>query len=448
MAEELLSVGLDVGTTTTQFILSRLFVENTAGGFQIPQMQITERQLLAKSPVHFTPLLGSQQVDGQGVLSLLQDFYKTAGITPEQVDTGAAIITGETSRKENAAAVLQAVSHMAGDFVSATAGPMLESILAAKGAGAFGYCKDTGKRVLHMDIGGGTSNLALIENGELVQTGCMNVGGRLLKFDSTGAVTYVSPVLEGIPVQEPEAVACTLTQALEMAAGLRTSTGLLKQLWTKEAGAVWQIPEAPLVISFSGGVADCIDKPHPEREFGDLGVYLGREIRKSRLCDGEYRLGQETIRATVIGAGCHSASLSGSTVFVKNISLPCKGLPVAVCTRQEQESENLAKIILQKHRELDTPEQFVIYLPGYENPTYAQIKTLAERLAQANLPVYFLCLQADMGKAVGQALCLQLPHTPVLSMDGLTLSAGSFLDVGRQVGPAIPVVIKTLVFHP
>ncbi|MBO5867969.1 MAG: ethanolamine ammonia-lyase reactivating factor EutA [Oscillospiraceae bacterium] len=448
MAEELLSVGLDVGTTTTQFILSRLFVENTAGGFQIPQMQITERQLLAKSPVHFTPLLGSQQVDGQGVLSLLQDFYKTAGITPEQVDTGAAIITGETSRKENAAAVLQAVSHMAGDFVSATAGPMLESILAAKGAGAFGYSKDTGKRVLHMDIGGGTSNLALIENGELVQTGCMNVGGRLLKFDSTGAVTYVSPVLEGIPVQEPEAVACTLTQALEMAAGLRTSTGLLKQLWTKEAGAVWQIPEAPLVISFSGGVADCIDKPHPEREFGDLGVYLGREIRKSRLCDGEYRLGQETIRATVIGAGCHSASLSGSTVFVKNISLPCKGLPVAVCTRQEQESENLAKIILQKHRELDTPEQFVICLPGYENPTYAQIKTLAERLAQANLPVYFLCLQADMGKAVGQALCLQLPHTPILSMDGLTLSAGSFLDVGRQVGPAIPVVIKTLVFHP
>ena len=105
---------------------------------------------------------------------------------------------GETSRKENARAVLDALSDFAGEFVVATAGPDLESVLAAKGAGAVDYSQRTGKTVLHMDIGGGTSNLALIRDGKIERTGCLNVGGRLLKFDGGGTVTYVSPVLDGL----------------------------------------------------------------------------------------------------------------------------------------------------------------------------------------------------------------------------------------------------------
>ena len=198
MSESLLSVGLDVGTTSTQMVVSRLLVENRASGFAVPEMEITQRQILYRSPVYFTPLLEGKLVDGAQIRRIVEEEYRKAGITREQVDTGAIIITGETSRKENARTVLAALSELAGDFVVATAGPDLESVLAAKGAGAVEYSARTGKTVLHMDIGGGTSNLALIRDGKVVQTGCFNVGGRLVTFSETGAVTYLSPVLLGL----------------------------------------------------------------------------------------------------------------------------------------------------------------------------------------------------------------------------------------------------------
>ena len=158
----LLSVGLDVGTTSTQLVVSRLTVENRASSFAVPDMDITERNVLYKSPVYFTPLLDESHVDGAEIRAIVEKEYQNAGIRREDVDTGAIIITGETSRKENARAVLDSLSDYAGDFVVATAGPDLESVLAAKGAGAVELSHNTGRPVLHMDIGGGTSNLALI----------------------------------------------------------------------------------------------------------------------------------------------------------------------------------------------------------------------------------------------------------------------------------------------
>ena len=136
MADTLLSVGLDVGTTTTQMIVSRLRVENKATGFAVPELEIAEREILYKGAVHFTPLTGESLVDKEGLQALVDREYALAGIRREQVDTGAVIITGETSRKENARTALEALSQYAGDFVVATAGPDLESILAARGAGA------------------------------------------------------------------------------------------------------------------------------------------------------------------------------------------------------------------------------------------------------------------------------------------------------------------------
>ena len=264
MSDSLLSVGLDVGTTSTQLVVSRLTVENRASSFAVPDMDITERTVLYKSPVYFTPLLGENLVDGSAIREIVQKEYQNAGIHREDVDTGAIIITGETSRKENARAVLDALSDYAGDFVVATAGPDLESVLAAKGAGATELSRTTGKPVLHMDIGGGTSNLALIEDGKIVRTGCLNVGGRLIKFLKNGEITYVSPALSGIFERKPgEIVTITelyelaeiLTQALEMAAGLLEPTELMKQLLTRETERSWNPPNGEVVLSFSGGVA-------------------------------------------------------------------------------------------------------------------------------------------------------------------------------------------------
>ena len=229
MAESLLSLGLDVGTTSTQMVLSRLTVENKASPFAVPTLEIVDRKVIYRSRVHFTPLIRDTLVDGEALKELLRQEYRAAGIRPEQVDTGALIITGETSRKENAAAAARALAEFAGEFVVTTAGPDLESILAAKGAGAVELSMETSKPVLHMDIGGGTSNLALIRQGVVERTGCLNVGGRLIKLDKMGMLTYVSPELAGICSMKPgscpgegelEALAETLTQVLEMAAGL------------------------------------------------------------------------------------------------------------------------------------------------------------------------------------------------------------------------------------
>ena len=446
MSEKLLSVGLDVGTTSTQMILSELEIENRAGSFAVPEMSIENRRIRYKSPVHFTPLCGQDRVDADKLRQIVDREYENAGITKDQVDTGAIIITGETSRKENARAVLDVLSGYAGDFVVATAGPDLESVLAAKGAGAVEYSERTGKTVLHMDIGGGTANLALIEDGVICATGCLNVGGRLLKISPEGRLSYVSPVLDGVfqkkvgdrvEREEVQELAETLAQVLEMAAGLRERTELLDHLTTEGTAApVCGLARGDgndLVISFSGGVADCIEADRGWLAFGDMGPELGQAIRKSRLCRGAYILGAETIRATVIGAGCHSAQLSGSTVFYQNMEFPLKNLPVV------KRAEQLAQL----------DGAGVLALEGTASPGYRAVRELAEELAGAfgARPV-IAAVEQDMAKALGQALALKLGReAKILCIDRVRLDEGSYLDVGAPVGPAMPVVVKTLILN-
>ena len=449
MDKSLLSVGLDVGTTSTQLIFSELTIENRAGSFSVPEMAIADRKILYRSPVHFTPLLDESRVDGAALRQLITWEYDTAGISRNLVDTGAIIITGETSRKENAAAVLQELSGFAGDFVVATAGPDLESILAAKGAGAVARSEETGETLLHMDIGGGTSNLALIRAGEITATGCLNVGGRLIKYDENHRITYVSPVLEQLCPLSPgdtvtpeslEPIAETLAQILEMAAGYRPPTALLTGFTTP--GTTLIPPEASVTLSFSGGVADCIDTELPWDVFGDLGPILGRAIHRSKLCRIPYHLGKETIRATVIGAGCHSTHLSGSTIFHRNAPFPMKNLPVIHPPRQLPE---LAGFLRRELPKQDGPA--VIALPGPPSPGYAGIQALAASLAEAvpTGPV-LICLEQDSAKALGQNLALRLPaDRPILCIDRLRPPTGSYLDWGTPTGPALPVVIKTLI---
>ena len=442
MADKLLSAGLDIGTTSTQIILSELTIENQASAFSVPEMEIAQRKILYKSPVHFTPLLRDELVDGEEIRKLVAGEYAKAGIRRQDVDTGAIIITGETSRKENAETVLQTLSDFAGDFVVATAGPDLESILAAKGAGAVDFSAETGRTVLHMDIGGGTSNLARIENGRITATGCLNVGGRLLKLDPAGRVTYISPVLTGLwdgqPGQIPtrqqlNALAETLVSTLEMVAGLQPPSHLLQKLQTKGASPLQLTPDENPILSFSGGVADCIDHVHPYLAFGDLGPILGQAIRRSRLCAGEYRLGAETIRATVIGAGSHSVQLSGSTVFHQNMHFPLKNLPVVTS--------------FSAYPQLDKPG--VLAISGKEYTHYHHITALADQILGA-IPTgpLLIAMETDMAKALGHALALRCSRDrPILCLDRVKLNESSFLDVGAPVAAAFPVVVKTLILN-
>ena len=441
MCKSLTSVGLDVGTTTTQLIVSRLTVENKASSFAVPQMEITNRQILYKSPVHFTPLIRDELVDGQKIADIVEEEYRNAGITRDQVDTGAVIITGETSRKENAQAVLRELSGFAGDFVVATAGPDLESVLAAKGSGAVSWSEETGKTVLNMDIGGGTCNMALIEKGSIIATGCLNVGGRLIKLHR-GKVSYVSPVLQGLTDLKTgeypnpgqlEGIAKILVLALEMAAGLRPCTSLLEKLTTRGTEKVWLPPEKA-TLSFSGGVAACIEN---EGDFDDLGGILGKTIRQSLLCKGNYRIGKEPIRATVIGAGSHSAQLSGSTVFYENVKLPLKNLPVVTVKEAGQICDAVAR----------QDSQAVVLAPELSLTDYESIRLFAGAVVRGmgERPL-FVALRQDLAKALGHCLQLLAPGRPILCIDRVELTEGSFLDVGKSVGACLPVVVKTIIF--
>lgn len=445
MSEILCSVGLDVGTTTTQLVVSELVVENQANGFSVPEMTISSRKIRYKSPVYTTPLLREELVDGEAIREIVSQAYRAAGIRRETVDTGAIIITGETSRKENARRVLEALSEYAGDFVVATAGPDLESVLAAKGAGAVAFSETSEKSVLHMDIGGGTTNLALIRRGKILRTGSLNVGGRLVKFDERGLLSYVSPVLAGkwdlvsgqrITEEKLLSLAKKLTRVLEMAAGRSPATQLLAEFQTAEAQESWQPPGEEVALSFSGGVAACMEEDLPWEQFGDLGPLLGRCIRESSLMQGKYRLEADAIRATVIGAGCHSAQLSGSTVFYQNVDFPLKNLPVAVV-------ENVTQLETIR-RAAESPT--VLALPEMELPTYPRVAALAEDIAKVWQGPLYLCMGQDMAKALGQALALRLPKdTPLLCIDRVKLREQCYLDVGKPVEWALPVVVKSLV---
>lgn len=472
MKESLLSVGIDIGTSTTQLVASQLTLENRGNPFSVPRIVIGEKEILYRSGIHFTPLKSDTVIDAEGVRDIVSEEYGKAGLRRESVDTGAVIITGETARKENAQEVVRTLAGFAGDFVVATAGPDLESILAARGAGVDQTSKETGRTILHFDVGGGTSNLALYRRGELLSTGCLDVGGRLIRLDRDGTVTYISPKVEAwcrdsrVPISagvraSPALLAPVteaLTAALEEAAGLRPPSGLLERFITHRTAELLAPVEA---VSFSGGVADCIWAP-PEDwlAYGDIGVLLGRSIAASERFQKTGMLqGRETIRATVVGAGTHSTELSGSTIFYRDVPFPLQNLPVLRLSEAEERASpnELAESIRQRLSWFSDQQgmtQLILSLRGERNPSFARVQALAEAISEGMEPLrsagFFpiVAVEGDMAKTLGQTLSLQISG-PLLCLDGVAGENGDYMDIGAPVagGAVLPVVIKTLAFH-
>ena len=248
-AETLLSVGIDLGTTTTQLVFSRLTVRNEGSAFSVPNYTVAAREVLRRSAVHFTPLRSERELDAEAIARIVDAEYAAAGIDRR--------------------AVLEALSGYAGDFVVATAGPALESALAGRGAGAADYAQAHACTVVNLDIGGGTTNIARFTNGALTDTACLNVGGRLVKLEPDGRVTYVSPVLrpfvpyapgDRLTPQDLAPAVALLTEILEEALGFRPvqDEARLRGFVTDRLPG----PAPGAVYSFSGGVADLMeDRP-------------------------------------------------------------------------------------------------------------------------------------------------------------------------------------------
>ncbi len=323
MEQVILSAGIDLGTTTSQVIFSRIKLENISYT-AVPEIRIKEKEIIYKSGIYFTPLTESNHIDIPALKDILQQEYQQAGIRREDISTGAVIITGETSRKENAQQALQGLSAEAGDFVVAEAGPDLESVLAGFGSGAAAASRIWDGEVINFDIGGGTTNAAVFCNEEIKDSFAMDIGGRLVRLDQLGKIIYISDRL--MPLIQELSLPLTVGMTADHAVLKLLTDALAEVLLHICQGQELTAVEEKLFINhgidyrkynrvmFSGGVAECIYDSGLDGEnfsvqtiskYGDIGPLLGASIRQIFSQEKEIIVlePREKIRATVIGAG-------------------------------------------------------------------------------------------------------------------------------------------------
>lgn len=471
--DSMLSVGIDIGTSTTSMVVTRLRVQNTASSFSVPRVAITGAEVIYRGRIRSTPQAGGNRIDADQIAGFLEEEYRRAGITPEQVQTGAVIITGESARKENAALVTRRMSRLAGDFVVATAGPDLESVIAAKGAGTAQYTEEHACEALNLDVGGGTTNMALFRCGSLKARGCWDIGGRLVQVEQ-GRISRVSPA--GLAVADSMDMALRpgeaadrtklrrltdrMAEVLSEAVGFLPKTPLCDALETQNAARL-RLDRPPERISFSGGVASYIYQPTEDWfRHGDVGPLLADSIRRSPLFTHSHVVpAKETIRATVLGAGAYTTTVSGSTIDCEHAErLPLRNLPAFVPGElAEQEAMMGQGAALQKEAQWflreSGGENLIFCLGRTRQPSYRQVCALADGLVQASeaLPAQaplVVLTEQDYAKVLGQALRRRLGGRGVICIDGLRAEPGDYLDLGRPLlgGVTLPVVVKTLIF--
>lgn len=473
----ILSVGIDVGTSTTQVVFSKLQMDNAGGYFSVPRVAIVDKEVVYKSEIYMTPLKTDVLIDTEALRDIVAAEFRKAGYRPEDTDSGAVIITGESARKENSDAVLKSLSDFAGDFVVSAAGPDMESLIAGKGSGAWQYSMDHHCRVANLDIGGGTTNVVLFEDGETAARGCLDIGGRLICMDSQGMITKVSPAAAvmaqaaGVSVHVGDrgdekalsAVTRQMAAALNVYLGVGTKDidAILRQIKTP-GSSDFPVPEKVQAVFFSGGVADLIYHESADTwAYGDIGVLLGRAIRESRLfTDFQKMEPGETIRATVVGAGTYTTTISGSTITYSDDIFPLKNIPVIKLDEELQEAcfagetEPVIRRIQWVLGQNDE-EHFILAMPGKRNPGYmemkraaASIRQIMDRVQPPGEPI-LLVIESDIAKAMGQMIRQQPDlKRQVVAIDSIHVEDGEYVDMGKPMmnGMVIPVVVKTLIF--
>ena len=474
----LVSVGVDIGSSTSHLVFSRLRLERLDSRYIV-----AERTVLHESDVLLTPYLGTagtaddMTIDADALRVFVDAQYALAGVRPEQIDSGALILTGVAVRRSNARAIGELFAAQAGKFVAVSAGDALETTLAAMGSGAAARSIREACRVMNIDIGGGTSKIALCENGSVVAQTAVDIGARIVGLDASGRVTR----LEAAGARLAAEVGLTLEMgSLVDASGVQ---GLVQHMADRlfevlqggapSAGtaALLRLEGLPAntlpdVVTFSGGVAEYI-YGRETQTYGDLGPDLAQAVLARVQAWGpriaEPGSGDQGIRATVEGASQYTIQVSGSTIFVEPpTTLPLRNLPVITPTLpldgETLDAEAIAAAVHAALRRLDLHEgeQAVALCYRWQgSATYGRLDTFCRGISAGLQAVLarggplVLVGDGDIGGLVGIHLHSELKLAqPVISIDGIVLQEFDFIDIGAllDTSGAVPVVIKSLVF--
>ena len=465
------SVGIDIGSSTSHLIFSHITLRREGASLS-GKFKVTNREVLYRSPIMLTPYVSATKIDTDKVNAFIQDAYREAGLTPEDVDTGAVIITGEALKKENAQPIVKNFAKYSGKFICAAAGHNHEALLAAYGCGAVDLSKAESKNVLNVDMGGGTTKFSLVENGVVTQTASINIGARLIAFDEQNKMTrieaagrrmmkelgYDVKLGEEITDKMKEDFGSYMAKILFETIEEGPNSPMASSLMVTPPFANYQGLKQVNHIVFSGGVSEHVYDRDPQ-SYGDIGPVLGKSVREhlKRLPKDILREPIEGIRATVIGAGEYTIQASGNTSYVSNIhALPVHGLKVIQAViRDGVEVSDALRLSLRKFDLEKFTAGLALSLTVDGVPDYQSVKRLAEGVntilkeaADANCPLY-LTLDLDIAKSLGGMLKDEFKVArDIIAVDGIEVGDLDYIDIGECLGitEVIPVTVKSLMF--
>lgn len=466
---KLTSVGVDIGSSTTHLIFSRLEMKQ-----QGTRYVVVSRTVLSASEILLTPYVNDSTIDVKALGSFINRQYEKAGLSREDVDTGALILTGVAVRRRNARAIGELFAQEAGRFVAVSAGDGLEATMAAHGSGAVARSARSGETILNIDIGGGTSKLALCANGKVREVTAIDVGARLVALDPRGRVSRIEEAARqhasaaGIRVELGERLEPAQLRLMASTMADCLFEALIQDSPSARSKESFRLPPLSYrgridAISFSGGVSEYIYGKE-SGDFGDLGAMLAEEIKKRAKGSGIPVVDPAArIRATVIGASQYTVQVSGSTIFVAPMeALPVRNVPVVApdipLLGEEIDQAAVSHSVRSALAPLDLSDgkQAVALAFHWEgSATFARLNAFCAGVTEglrgvlANGHPIILVNDGDIGGILGLHFKEETKvENPVISIDGIALNEFDYIDIGALIpsSGAVPVVIKSLVF--
>ena len=465
----LVSVGVDIGSSTSHLVFSRLTLERLDNRYVV-----SERKVVHESEVLLTPYARDTAIDAQALGRFISRQYELARIDPKAIDTGALILTGVAVRRTNARAIGELFAAQAGKFVAVSAGDALEATLAGFGSGAAARSIRESARVMNLDIGGGTCKVAVCEAGDIVELTAIDIGARVVCLDADGRVARIEEAGRrfaeeiGLRLDVGEIpnsrglkkMAERMAERLFETVSSATLDGQTATLLRLDALRNQRKPD---IVTFSGGVSEYV-YGREARAFGDLGPQLAAAIlARVKAWGPRIEPSDEGIRATVIGASQYTVQVSGSTIFVAPQSvLPLRNVPVITADLplgdETLDVEGIARSVrnaLRRHDLHESEQAVALCYRWKHSATFARIDAFCKgvisglsKILDHGLPLV-LVGDGDIGGLIGIHCVEDMRMTnPVVSIDGISLKEFDFIDIGAllETSGAVPVVIKSLVF--